>query len=118
MSLIPPPWLREVVRRTEHTAQGIHAQIEVVLEAYRLARSDACPFIEPTLECGDCGTRVMLQESRTRALRAEWWEIVMCHHVRGHLLCQPIYEPHSRNRCNAAQLRNKRKALPWIFDGS
>lgn len=115
MSLTPPPWLREVVRLT---APKVHAQIQVVLEAYALAPDYACPFISPTLECGDCGDRVMLQESRTRPLRAEWWEVVACVHERGHHQCHAYYQPHSRRRCKAAQLKAGRSALPWIFDGT
>lgn len=115
MPLIPPPWLQEVVRLT---APKVHAQIQVVLEAYAIAPDHACPFTEPTLECGDCGTRVMLQESRTRPLRAEWWEVVACYHERGHSRCQPTYQPHSRLRCQRAQALAGRSALPWIFDGT
>jgi hypothetical protein len=114
VGLIPPPWLQEVVRLT---APKVHAQIQVVLEAYATARDDACPFTEPTLECGDCGTRVMLQESRVRKLRAEWWEIVVCDHERGHSRCRAMYLPHSRKRCRLAQGKAGRSALPWIFDG-
>jgi hypothetical protein len=115
MSLIPPFWLQEVVRRTE---PNVHAQIMVVLEAYRMAPDDVCPHINPTLECGDCGTRVMLQESRTKPLHAEWWEIIGCHHERGHARCIPLYQPHSRRRCQTEQALRGRSALPWIFDGT
>lgn len=115
MPLIPPPWLQEVVRLT---APRVHAQIQVVLEAYARAPDYACPHTEPTLECGDCGTRVMLQESRTRSLRAEWWEVVACNHVRGHRDCAPIYRPHSAKRCKKAQAIAGRTPLPWLFDGT
>jgi hypothetical protein len=115
MPLIPPPWLQEVVRLT---APRVHDQIQVVLEAYARESDESCPFVNPTLECGDCGTRVMLQESRTRPLRAEWWEIVQCYHERGHSRCQPVYQPHSAKRCKVAQVAAGRSALPWIFDGT
>lgn len=112
MPLIPPPWMQEVVRLT---APKVHAQIQVVLEAYALARDDACPFIEPTLACHDCGTSVQLQESRTRPLRAEWWEIVACNHVKGHRSCSPIYRPHTRVRCDKARVISGRGKLT-IYD--
>lgn len=115
MALIPPAWLREVVRLTY---PKVHEQIQVVLEAYALAPDYACPFTEPTLKCGDCGTKVRLQESLKRALHAEWWEVVSCEHVRGHTQCSPIYRPHSRRRCKLAQIKTGRSALPWVFDGS
>jgi hypothetical protein len=115
MSLIPPPWLREIVRLT---APAVHQQIQVVLEAYAREPAWSCPFVSPTLECGDCGTRVMLQESRTRPLRCEWWEVISCRHERGHALCEPIYQPHSRRRCSAASRAIARPALPWIFEGT
>lgn len=115
MALIPPPWLQEVVRLT---APRVHEQIQVVLEAYAAAPDYACPFIEPTLECGDCGTRVLLQESRTRPLRAEWWEVVTCDHAKGHERCQAYYLPHSAKRCRIARGLAGRSILPWIFDGS
>lgn len=117
MPLIPPPWLQEVVRVSQIRGR-LHEQIAVVLEAYRDAPDYACPFVEPTLECGDCGTRVMLQESRTKPLRAEWWEIVLCMHTKGHANCSPIYQPHSRKRCQHAQQIAGRSALPWVFDGT
>lgn len=115
VSLIPPPWLRRVV---EITAPNVHPQIQVVLEAYASTSADTCPFTNPTLECDDCGTRVMLQESLTRPLIAEWWEIVHCHHVRGHERCLPTYQAHSRRRCRIAQVSKGRSPLPWIFDGT
>jgi hypothetical protein len=115
MSLIPPPWLQEVVRLT---APNVHAQIQVVLEAYALEPDYSCPHVSPVLECDDCGTKVMLQESRTKPLVAEWWEIVGCHHVRGHRDCRPIYQAHNRRRCRAAQAASGRSALPWILDGT
>lgn len=114
MPLIPPGWLQEIVRLT---APKVHAQVQVVLEAYALAPDHACPHVEPTLECGDCATRVMLRQSLTKPLRAEWWEVVDCRHVRGHGCCTPVYRPHSRRRCRAAQAAAGRSALPWIFDG-
>lgn len=117
MALIPPPWLQEVVRQSQQRGK-IHEQILVVLEAYKNAADYSCPFVNPTLECGDCGTRVMLQESRKYALRAEWWEVVGCHHEKGHVQCIPIYRPHSARRCREEQALNGRSALPWIFDGS
>jgi len=112
--LQPPSWLQRVV---DLTRPHVHPQIQVVLEAYAMARSDACPFEQPTLECGDCGTRVRLHESLTRPLVAEWWETVRVHHNRGHRDCDAIYRPHSRRRCCTAQERNGRSALPWILDG-
>jgi hypothetical protein len=114
VTLIPPPWLREVVRLT---APKVHAQIQVVLEAYATAPDYACPFTEPTLECGDCATRVMLQESRTRKLRAEWWEVTGAWHTKGHSSCRVVYQPHSRLRCREAMILSGRSPLPWIFDG-
>lgn len=113
--MIPPGWLQEVVRLT---APKVHAQIQVVLEAYAMTPDWECPFVKPTLECADCGTAVMLQESRTRPLRAEWWEVVACNHVRGHRECGPIYRPHTARRCKKAQTIAGRSALPWIFDGT
>lgn len=113
--LEPPPWLKRVV---EMTSPDVHPQIQVVLEAYAMTPSYACPFQYPTLECGDCGTRVRLQESLTRPLVAEWWEIVRVEHAtRGHERCEATYRPHSRRRCKATQETRGRSALPWVFDG-
>jgi hypothetical protein len=115
MALIPPPWLRHVV---ETSYPNIHPQIQVVLEAYANEADYSCPHVSPVLECDDCGTKVMLHESRTNPLQAQWWEVVGCRHVRGHLDCQPIYQGHSPRRCKAAQARKGISALPWILDGN
>lgn len=116
MPLIPPRWLIEA----EQTARGqgyAHEQLLVVLESYRNAPDYACPFENPTLECGDCGTRVMLFPGRREGLSATWWEVTACFHEKGHVRCQPIYQGHTRNRCKASQIMNGRSALPWVFDG-
>lgn len=115
MALIPPPWLQEVVRLTY---PKVHAQIQVVLESYANEPDYSCSHVSPTLECGDCGTQVMLQESRTKPLTAEWWEVLSCNHVRGHRDCVPLYQAHTPRRCRAAQKVAGRSALPWIFDGT
>lgn len=114
MAMIPPPWLQAIVRLT---APNVHPQIQVVLEAYAMCPDYACSFVCPTLECADCGRAVMLQESRTERLRVEWWEVVQCHHERGHHRCRPVYRPHSRSRCRDRQVAHGRSGLPWVFDG-